>query len=256
MWICFCWFCWGFSVPPGSRYLFPFQIRKVLSYPLNKIFDLFFFLSSSGIPTIQMLGLMESLSSLSYSHFAWFSPCSAWLLSITLYSRSSICFSVSSILLFTPSSVFSPCLLGPLTLVYYSSSLLIVSLMSCTLFSSPASIFLIIGLNSPSVMLLMCVLLVSQVMALSVLSFGINSSVFAFYLSLRVCFSVLGMTATSPVLEGNGFTKKRSCRALQCIVPFPQSLALLGLSLMCAVYALLLCHGHSVLQASHLQWLS
>ena len=54
----------------------------------------------------------------------------------------------------------------------------------------------------------------------------------------------------SPVLEGNGFMKKRSSRALQVVSSFSQGLALLGVSSVCA---LLLCPDHFILQASHFQ---
>ena len=77
--------------------------------------------------------------------------CSAWLLSITLSSRSLIDSSAPSILPFIPSSVFLICYcVLPLWLVI---SVLRISLMSSILCLSPVSIFMIITLNSLSDML-------------------------------------------------------------------------------------------------------
>ena len=59
MWICFCWFCWGFSVPPKSGYLFP-------SLRIGKFSSVISLSSSSGTLIFQMLlHVMEPLSSLS-----------------------------------------------------------------------------------------------------------------------------------------------------------------------------------------------
>ena len=67
------------------------------------------------------------------------------------------------------------------------------------------------------------------------------------------CFSVLGKSATSSVLEGNGLMKKRFCSALQCSVPCSQGLVLQRMSPLCSACALVLCLGHFILQVSRLQ---
>ena len=64
---------------------------------------------------------------------------------------------------------------------------------------------------------------------------------------------MLGKSATSLVLEGNGFMKKRSVVPCTVVSLFPQGLVLLRVTPMCAACALILCPGFVILQASGLQ---
>lgn len=73
---------------------------------------------------------------------------------------------------------------------------------------------MISALNFQSEVLLTSVSLRCPAMTLSC-SFIWNK----FLCLLLLSVSVLGRSALSPVLEGNGFMKKRSCSALQCSVP-------------------------------------
>ena len=89
-----------------------------------------------------------------------------------------------------------------------------------------------------------------------VLFWGAYSSDSSFYLTPYVCFYVLGKSATSPSLESSDLINKRSCRALQCNVPFSPESGASGVSPVCAVCTLLLWLSCSCLQPCHLQWLS
>ena len=125
--------------------------------------------------------------------------------------------------------------------------------MSSPLFSSLVSIFMINALTLQQSCYLYLFHLDLQPWPCPVLSYGTNSSVFSFCLILYACFSVLGKSALSPVLEGNGFIKMRSFSILQCSIPCSPGPGASKVSSKHASCALLLCLGCFILKAGCLQ---
>ena len=84
------------------------------------------------------------------------------------------------------------------------------SLMSSIIFSSPVSILMIVALNTPLGLLFISVLLNLWLWPYLDLSFGVNSSILVFCLSLCLLLCVR-KASLSPAPGSNGLMIKRSC---------------------------------------------